>query len=200
MFKRDQAAIQRWCKNEDKVVWVGLLALCSIRMQWVGVGNQLASIRRDGRRATCLWGSKRRGYGYLLTHKKLLYRTVRDLRAGRISTRAFIRQWIKVPGMGLVKAGFVAQITCGKAGCLDMHNITRYGLDLKVLQIPKRVNVAEQMQVIDDYINQYLSLCELCGGTEYLWDEWCRILDEKVGTFNGADDVSRRHFTYLTGD
>jgi hypothetical protein len=38
MFKQDQARIQRWCKNPDKVIQVGLVALCSIRMQWVGVG------------------------------------------------------------------------------------------------------------------------------------------------------------------
>jgi len=197
MYAEDQARIQRWCKNPEKVVQVGLVALCSIRMQWVGVGNQLATIRAQGRTATCLWGHKRKGYDYLVANKRLLYRTVRDLRAGRISTRAFIRQWIKVPGMGMVKAGFVAQMTCGKAGCLDMHNIVRYGLDVKMLTIPKRKNIADQMQVIDDFINHYLSVCELCGGTEYLWDEWCRVLNDKVGTFHSADDVSRRHYIYL---
>ncbi len=197
MYAQDQARIQRWCKNPDKVVQVGLMALCSIRMQWVGVGNQLAKINSGD--LTPLWGHKKAGFRYLQANKRMLYRTVRDLRAGRISTRAFIRQWIKVPGMGMVKAGFVAQITCGKGGCLDMHNITRYGLDAKVFTIPKRVNIADQMQVIDDSINHYLSLCELCRGTEYLWDEWCRVLDEKVGTFHGADDVSRRHYIYLLG-
>jgi hypothetical protein len=146
---------------------------------------------------TPLWGHKRKGYEYLKANKKLLYRTVRDLRAGRISTRAFIRQWIKVPGMGIVKAGFVAQMTCGKAGCLDMHNIERYGLDAKVFQVPARVKLADQMQAIDDTINHYLSLCELCGGTEYLWDEWCRVLADKVSTFDGPEDVSRRHYIYL---
>ena len=195
MYAQDQARIQRWCKNPDKVVQVGLVALCSIRMQWVGVGNQLAKINNGD--LTPLWGHKRKGFEYLKANKAVLYRTVRDLRAGRISTRAFIRQWLKVPGMGIVKAGFVAQMTCGKAGCLDMHNITRYGLDAKVLTVPKRVNVADQLVAIDDTINHYLSLIELCGGTEYLWDEWCRILDEKVGTFHGADDVSRRHYIYL---
>jgi hypothetical protein len=195
MFKQDQARIQRWCKNPDKVIQVGLVALCSIRMQWVGVGNQLAKINAGD--LTPLWGHKRKGYEYLKANKKLLYRTVRDLRAGRISTRAFIRQWIKVPGMGIVKAGFVAQMTCGKAGCLDMHNIERYGLDAKVFQVPARVKLADQMQAIDDTINHYLSLCELCGGTEYLWDEWCRVLADKVSTFDGPEDVSRRHYIYL---
>ena len=197
MYAEDQARIQRWCKNPDKVVSVGLMALLSIRMQWVGVGNQMAAVRANGMKATQLWGLKRKGYKYLLENKQVLYKTVRDLRAGRISTRAFIRQWLKVPGMGIVKAGFVCQMTCGKAGCLDMHNITRYGLDAKVFTVPKRVDIAAQMQAIDDTINHYLSLCDLCGGTEYLWNEWCRILADKVGTFHNADDVSRRHYIYL---
>jgi hypothetical protein len=177
---------------------VGLIALLSIRMQWVGVGNQLADVRANGRKSKCLWGHKRKGYDYLVENKRVLYRTVRDLRAGRISTRAFIRQWLKVPGLGIVKAGFVAQMTCGKAGCLDMHNIERYGLDVKAFVVPKRVNIADQMAVIDDTINHYLSVCELCGGTEVLWNGWCMYVANTISTFDGADDVSRRHYTYLT--
>jgi hypothetical protein len=146
-----------------------------------------------------LFGHKRAGYEYLQANKRVLYRTVRDLRAGRISERAFMRQWLKVPGMGIPKVGFVMQITCGKGGCLDMHNIERYGLDPKVFVVPRRVDIAKQMQAIDDTINHYLSLCELCGGSEYLWDEWCRIVADRVSTFRGADDVSLRHYAYLMG-
>ncbi len=149
MYSRDQAAIQRWCKNPNKAVDVGLVALLSIRMQWVGVGTQLKSVRDQGRDSPCLWGHKRKGYDYLVANKRLLYRTIRDLRAGRISTRAFIRQWIKVPGMGIVKAAFVAQMACGKAGCLDMHNIKRFGLNAKVWTVPKRKDIGDQRQAID---------------------------------------------------
>jgi hypothetical protein len=195
MYARDQAEIERWCKNPDKVVLVGAMVLASIRMQWVGVGTQLARIQSGD--LAPLWGWKAAGYEYLQSNKRVLYRTVRDLRAGRISERAFLRQWIKVPGLGLPKAGFVMQITCGKGGCLDMHNVERYGLDASAWQVPKRKDLAAQMQAIDDTINHYLSLCDLCGGTEYLWDEWCRILAAKVGTIADADDASRRHVTYL---
>jgi len=198
MFKRDQSAIQRWCKNPEKAVDVGLIALLSVRMQWIGVGTQLKDVRAHGRRSKCLWGHKRKGYDYIVANKALLYRTIRDLRAERISVRAFIRQWIKVPGMGIVKASFVAQMTCGKAGCLDMHNIERFGLNADVWKVPTRKKLADQMQVIDDTINLYLKLCELCGTPEALWDDWCEVLAGKVSTFNGAEDVSRRHFDYLT--
>lgn len=195
MYKRDQAAIQRWCKNEDKLVLVGAMVLLSIRMQWVGVGNQLKRVVSGD--WTPLWGWKREGYEYLVRERAVLYRTVKDLRAGRISERAFLRQWLKVPGLGLPKAGFLMQLTCGKGGCLDMHNIERLGLDARVWQVPKRKNVWDQMRVIDETINRYLDLCRTCGGSEVLWDEWCEHVASRVGTLKDGDDVSRRHYTYL---
>lgn len=197
MYRKHQAQVQAWVRNEDRLVDCALMVLLSIRMQWTGVGNQLRRVRGGDMRP--LWGVKRAGYEYLQANKRVLYRTVRDLRAGRISERAFMRQWIKVPGLGLPKAGFVMQLTCGKGGCLDMHNVERYGLDARVWTVPKRVNVADQMQAIDDTINLYLSTCRLCGGVSYLWNEWCRILAAKVGTYQGPEDVSRRHIEYLLG-
>lgn len=195
MYARDQKAIQAWCKNPDKVVLVGTMVLLSIRMQWTGVGNQLKRVQEGD--MSPLWGHKRAGWEYLRENKIVLYRTVQDLRAGRISERAFIRQWLKVPGLGIPKAGFVMQITCGKGGCLDMHNIVRLGLNAKVWTVPKRRDIAAQMQVIDETINRYLELCLVCGGSEVLWNDWCRYLADKVGTLRDGDDVSRRHYTYL---
>lgn len=195
MYAKDQAAIQKWCKSEDKAVLVGLMVLASIRMQWTGVGNQLAKVQAGDK--TPLWGWKQAGYDYLKANKKVLYGTIRDLRAGRITEREFMREWLKVDGLGLPKAGFVMQLTCGRGGCLDMHNIVKYGLDARVWTIPKRKEEAAQIRAIDDTIDHYLSLCELCGGSEHLWDSWCETLAGKVSTFNGARDVSRRHYTYL---
>ena len=87
----------------------------------------------------------------------------------------------------------------GEAGCLDMHNVKRFGLDEKAWIIRPRKNADFQLREIDDKIALYLALCEQCGGTEKLWDEWCELLNDKVGTFHSADDVSRRHWIYLLG-
>jgi hypothetical protein len=77
MFKEDQASIERWCKNPDKFLEVGTMVLCSIRMQWVGVGRQLEKVRRDGVDAAPLWGFKREGYVYLRDNRSYLYGKVR---------------------------------------------------------------------------------------------------------------------------
>lgn len=197
MYARDQAAIERWCKNPDKFLDVGTMVLLTIRMQWVGVGNQLAKVRAGDYKP--LWGFKLDGYKYLRANRKRLYQHVRDARAGRIWIDDLMREFLKVPGLGLAKAGFLTQILTGQAGCLDMHNVARFDLDERVWTVRNLADPADQMREIDDKIALYLDLCELCGGSETLWDEWCHYVAERVSTFDGADDVSRRHYTYLTG-
>lgn len=197
MFATDQARIARWCRNPDKLMAVGVMVLLSIRMQWVGVGNQMASVAKYGADSPCLWGFKLKGYEYLLTHKVELYAKVRDYRAGRCTTADLMREMIKVPGLGLPKAGFMCQLVVGTSGCLDMHNIERFGLDPKVWRVRSLKKLSAQTAEIDDKIQLYLSLVKLCGGTAQLWDEWCHYLNDNVGTFDSADDVSRRHWIYL---
>jgi len=126
-----------------------------------------------------------------------LYSHVRDYRAGRIWLDDLMREFVKVPGLGLPKAGFLAQLLTGHAGCLDMHNIERFGLDPSVWMIRPRRDPAAQVREIDDKIALYLKLIDACGGSEKLWDEWCEWLNDSVGTFHNADDVSRRHWIYL---
>jgi len=197
MYKDDQTRIMRWCKNPDKFLTVATMVLLSIRMQWVGVGNQMADVRKHGSKSLCLWGFKLEGYKHLRDNRHKLYAKVRDYRARRCQLVDLMREFVKVPGLGLPKAGFLTQLMVGEAGCLDMHNIARFDLDPKVWVIRPRVDPDAQVREIDDKIELYLHLCALCGGSETLWDEWCEHLNDRVGTFHNADDVSRRHWVYV---
>ncbi len=197
MFKQDQARIERWCKNPDKLLTVGTMVLASIRMQWVGVGTQMESIRELGVDSGCLWGFKKDGYVYLRDNRKALYKHVRDYRAGKMWLDDLMREFVKVPGLGLPKAGFLCQLLVGRSGCLDMHNVDRFGLDAKAWMIRPRKDPAAQLRELDDKISLYLKLIEACGGTEKLWDEWCEHLNDRWSVFHNADDVSRRHWIYL---
>lgn len=199
MYAQDQARIEAWCRNPDKLLEVGAMVLLSIRMQWVGVGRQMSSVRELGADSPSLWGFKKKGYLYLQEHRRELYRKVQDKRAGRITTHDLMREFVKVPGLGLPKAGFLVQLVTGTSGCLDMHNIERFGLSAKVWTIRKYRDPAKQLAEIDDKITVYLALIEACGGTEKLWDEWCDYLNDRVGTFESAEDVSVRHYVYLLG-
>ena len=80
-----------------------------------------------------------------------------------------------------------------------MHNVERFELDTRAWHVRTLKDPASQMREIDDKIDFYLALCLLCGGSQVLWDTWCEYLNDGVSTFDGADDVSRRHYIYLLG-
>jgi hypothetical protein len=200
MFERDQLEIENWAHTPERMVDVATMVLLSIRMQWVGVGNQMRDVRANGANAKSLWGFKRAGYVYLRDNREALYRRVEKARAGEIYIDDLMRDFLKVPGLGLPKAGFVVQLLTGEAGCLDMHNVKRFGLDVSAWKIRTLVDTDAQLREIDDKINYYLALVDACGGSMKLWNDWCEYLNDKVSTFTSADDVSRRHFTYLNGE
>ena len=111
-----------------------------------------------------------------------------------------MRDYLAVPGLGLVKAGFAVQLLIGEAGCMDMHNLARFGIEEREFVIPARRDPVEQLAVIDEAIEHYLYTCEAYGGSEKLWDGWCRFVAETYRTYRDADDVSQRHVYYLTGE
>jgi len=197
MYMADQREIERWCKNPDKLLTVGTMVLCSIRQPWVGVGIQVQDVKQNGSASTCLWGWKRAGYIYLRDNRVEMYRKVRQYRAGKLELGDLIRVFLKVPGLGLAKAGFMCQLLVGEAGCLDTHNVERFGLTPGDWLIRSYVSPSKQAREIDDKIELYLSLCHLCGGSRKLWDEWCEYLNDTNSSFESADDVSRRHVSYL---
>ena len=197
MYKQDQARIERWCDSPEKFHTVATMVLLSIRMQWVGVGTQMASVRRMGADSACLWGWKKTGWCYVRDNRAKLFERTQMYNNGEIWLDDLMRVYLKVPGLGMAKAGFLCQLLTGDGGCLDMHNVERFGLKPNVWNIRRRKDVAAQIREVDDKISLYLSLCESCGGSEKLWDEWCELLNERVSTFHNADDVSRRHYIYL---
>lgn len=199
MFKQDQPVIEHWAsESAANTVDVGLFVLLTIRMQFGGIGKQLARVRAGDFKP--LWGFKAAGYAYLREHASYLYVRAQQCREGTIWVNDLMRDYLSVPGLGLVKAGFAVQLLTGEAGCMDMHNLARFGIEEREFDIPKRKDVGEQLRVVDEAIEHYLYTCEAYGGSEKLWDGWCRFVAETYRTYEDADDVSRRHVTYLTGE
>ncbi len=98
-----------------------------------------------------------------------------------------------VHGIGLAKGGFIAQMIYGVSGCLDTHNMDRFGLPLSMLKLngssPRRAS-----RMIRDY-NQ---ICHNLGGPASLWDTWCVYLANRdVNYAAGPDYVSSLHLTPL---
>lgn len=199
MFARDQREIELWASmSAERTRDVGTFVLLTIRQQFSGVGRMMERVRRG--EVAPLWGFKLDGYRYLTAKRDYLHKRVADCRRGRIWVEDLLRDYLAVPGLGLVKAGFAVQLLVGEAGCFDMHNLDRFGLNSTDFNIPTRTDPDAQLREINAAVEWYVQLCEDYGGSEMLWDGWCHWVAEQYRTYEDAEDVSRRHVTYIKGE
>jgi hypothetical protein len=97
-----------------------------------------------------------------------------------------------LPGLGLIKGGFLAQLAFGLGGCLDRHNFARFGLPYRSFRADsfKRAGNGAQRR----HVRAYLDACRDAGGCALLWAEWCDYVAKKEPvTYNDAAYVSRLH-------
>ena len=80
-----------------------------------------------------------------------------------------------IHGLGLAKAGFVCQLVYGVSACLDSHNIERFGIPYKHLK-SATFKSARTLKTRRKWISRYCDYVEQCGGTESLWDSWCKYV------------------------
>lgn len=90
---------------------------------------------------------------------------------------ALIQSLCQIPGAQPVKAGFIAQLLFGKAGCIDTHNIDIYGKafpdlkkDLNTDDWKGPEGTANYMKVLDKLQNRGI-------GTKQLWDVWVDFVE-----------------------
>lgn len=79
------------------------------------------------------------------------------------------------PGLNLAKAGFVAQLAYGCAGCLDTVNQRRLGLGAGLFNGNSRYRMKHQATPAARLRlgRWYVATCERLGGPGRLWDDWC---------------------------
>lgn len=157
----------------------------------------LATIRvalPDACRATRKWatsgelepmaffGHKLDGVAWLETNAAAL----REQTERATTSEELIESFLQIPGIGLAKAGFLAQLLYGRAGCLDTHNLVRFGL--KEFKMDKGVKPETRQR----HIARYLNATAMQGGPEQLWDSWCDYVGRAQG-YGTAEDVSAMH-------
>lgn len=147
------------------------------------------------------YGMKRDALHYLERNAGDLFDRVSRLRdiapdADYLSAE-LLDTFLAVPGLGLVKAGFAAQLTCGLVGCIDSNNVVRLGLPprrgLRSDTLKMRVRRPETRRARIDW---YIDLCRKLGGAEALWNGWCHYVAERDlerSRYRDADHVSRLH-------
>ncbi len=170
-----------------------LFVLATIQQKLEMVGAIVADYETSGAGSRSAFGFKGRGIDYVDAEYETLYR---DAMRARGNPQKLLLIFLRVPGLGVVKAGFLAQIFDNQVGCIDMHNVTLYGVPASALRYDKELKPKTKRAKRA----QYVALCNGLGGSAVLWSSWCDYV-AKLRPANWSDgaEVSRYHVDVITG-
>lgn len=121
---------------------------------------------------------------YVLKNRRVIYAKYQELEA--------IEFWHylldSVPGLGMVKAGFVVQMLYNELACIDIHN-------LRVLGVEKKLVEGKSKKRREGYLE-----LQARKTSEEWWDSWVALVAEKYPYYyHDADEVSRLHVKAVMG-
>jgi hypothetical protein len=181
---------------------IAKFALCSIRMPLHAAVADCRLLLRGETRVRSIFGAKVRGLDWLDAHGADLWedceRAYDACGAGAEDT--LVEHCMGIPGIGPAKAGFIVQMAYGLSGCIDTHNLTRFGLGHRHFDERygggQKVSMPRRRKLIARY-NQF---CYNTGGTAFLWDSWCAYVAERDPVnYRDADYVSALHLAPIGG-
>ena len=164
MFAEHQPQIEEYAmQSPDHVADVGYFVLATIQQQFSVVRESYWDMKDKGLDSKFAWGSKSAGMERIQATKNSIYK---DMFGHSLSQSELLLCVASIPGFGLVKAGFYIQMCTGSMGCLDVHNLKRFGLDSKTFKVPETLTWDTALRKADFY----LETIHKFGGSEYLWD------------------------------
>jgi hypothetical protein len=178
--------------SPDGFARVATFVLLTIQQQLLIVPHAMADVDAKGRASAFLFGSKRAGYIYVQENKVALHATALQYKRGGISFNELLLQFIAIPGLGLVKASFLAQCSVMYGACIDTHNLTRLGLPETAFKLPKGLKIGSVLA----RVATYQAICDASGDSEFWWDSWCDHLAQRkqyVSRGMTGADVSALH-------
>lgn len=197
MYSRDQPIISAYARaRPDNLARVIQFVLLTIRKPLFNIGADIEEVERgEGDPRSILFGSKFAGWIHAAEHAESHLRHCNWVMEGDLSERGktemIIERFAMCPGIGIVKAGFIAQLAYGLGGCLDTHNLKMYGISPAAFNGVKKLRRAKSRH---KKIALYARVCADLGGPETLWDNWCRyVADNQPRYYKDASAVSRTH-------
>lgn len=206
MFKVHNPKINSFAqRNPDNFFLVVMMVSLSIQQKWSLVGSMLSDMLINKSNSKYIWGSKQFAFNYMTIHKYFIYgQMMAVINSKNLTPHAqavsLMKIFLKIPGLGIAKAGFVCQLVAGLVGCMDVHNIKTYGVDINLLKYNKKLTGKKAKENNRRRIEKYITLCHDYG-TENLWNSWCSMIASKYPKdFVDGNHVSELHYTYLTGE
>lgn len=171
-------------RTGDGVADLVTFALLSIRQPFTLIPRQFRDVRKRGAKSQWLFGFKLPGYIYVKAHGAIL---ASDLNSTPDAVDA-IEILTRVPGLGIVKAAFVAQMLGYDVACFDSRNA-------KVLGLGSRPFRTDGKPPLRRRVVSYVAMTRDTGGAEYWWDNWC----ERVAVDRGRTpmQISAMHLEVL---
>lgn len=161
-----------------------MFAVLSIQQMFVTVPKALTDVDANEDRSRYLFGSKAGAYRYIMDNKVALHASVVDATTpGEAITRICV-----VPGLGIVKAGFIAQLMGHDIACLDTRNIKRDKRNPREYRADRKHGAAWHRKV-DRYVR------DVGGCAREYWDAWCIDVSKTYGITPEA--VSKLHLTCI---
>ena len=206
MYQRDCNLIAQYAMTSPDALYdIIEFTLCTINMPLSRVHTQRISIREHGIKSKWVSSQKAKGITYAQENKAELHTLMLNIRevlssdpyadlspiAGITGAQAAVDLFMRIPSIGMVKAGFIGQMLGFQVACLDRHNVRALGLSESALRINKKASQEVRLKKIREYVK----LCRR-KGSEYGWDTWCNFVADRGGmnkSLPTGDAVSRYH-------
>ena len=201
MFETHQAKIGAFARRDaDSMARVYAFVLATVQQPLWQTPEIMKSLDNEGAESRFLWGFKIPAYDYLQEHKETIYEVSMAIWRGHanpeIQAYELLRYFAGLPGLGVVKGGFMVQLCFGGAGCLDSHNIKRWGLDPSKFKACRYKNGNPKRRAI--ILRDYFAIIASKGGCEELWDSWCRYVAKRSPErYKNAYAVSQLHMEVI---
>ncbi len=198
-FEAHQPKIGAFARREsDNFADVFRFVIATIQQPLSMTPDIVRDFKAEGSSSRFAFGHKATALDYIDENAGLVYDTAMYIShverncTGHNGSAALLSYFASLPGLGLVKGGFLAQLVFGEIGCLDSHNIARFGLNQNTFAAARFKN-AKRTATRQAVVGQYLKLIEACGGCALLWAEWCEHVAQRDDFYDDAAHVSRLH-------
>lgn len=144
-----------------------MFAVLSARQPFNKLPAQFKDLSENGLEARCLFSWKRGAYEVITANTTRLWRAV----TSATNPVEAITVLTTVPGLGIVKSAFVAQMLGHDTACLDTRNTAREGLNPRRYETRGEKSGRKTGPAFRRLIELYCR--ETQGRARELWNTWC---------------------------
>lgn len=198
MFAEHNPIIGAWARESaSNLEAVFMFVTATIQQPIEQVPAILADYRAHGPASKYAWGWKSEALAHYAAHRETIYgdlmaiyKGVQDESGREVALLAYLAN---LPGLGLVKGAFVAQLAFGVGGCMDSHNMKRFGVNAARFSASAFKNLRTPQARVAR-IAEYCELVREVGGGPALWDSWCEyVASLRPGRWANGHAVSKLH-------